>query len=242
MSNMLERLGRWVAVHHRLVLVIWVVGLVTLIGSNRISGGDAIDDFQVPGVESQAAVDLLEERFPQRSGATAMVVFHVRDGADHREQLGASAIATTVDAVRALDHVRRRDRAHSRGPRSISPGRLYGVRRGAVRRARLPTWDVPRTRRAGRHRRARRSRLAFRTEFGGELPTVLKERSDGARRDDRGHCGAGHPVGDLPIARSSPRSCHWVSPSPGSLAGLSIVGLLERRGSPSPRSRRGSGP
>ena len=69
MSNMLERLGRWVAVHHRLVLVVWVVGLVALIGSNRISGGDAIDDFQVPGVESQAAVDLLEERFPQRARA-----------------------------------------------------------------------------------------------------------------------------------------------------------------------------
>ena len=81
MSNGLERLGRWVAVHRRLVVVVWMVGVLSLVGLNRVGGGDAIDDFRVPGVESQAAVDLLQERFPERAGATAMVVFHVDEGA-----------------------------------------------------------------------------------------------------------------------------------------------------------------
>ena len=80
MSNGLYRLGRWIAAHHRLVLVAWVVAVLGLVGLNRVAGGDAVDDFRVPGVESQAAVDLLEQRFPERAGATAMVVFHVDDG------------------------------------------------------------------------------------------------------------------------------------------------------------------
>ena len=80
MSNGLYRLGRWIAAHHRLVLVAWVVAVLGVVGLNRVAGGEAVDDFRVPGVESQAAVDLLEQRFPERAGATAMVVFHVDDG------------------------------------------------------------------------------------------------------------------------------------------------------------------
>jgi len=175
MSNMLERLGRWVAVHHRLVLVIWVVGLVTLIGSNRISGGDAIDDFQVPGVESQAAVDLLEERFPQRAGATAMVVIHVGDGAV-TDPAAASAIAMTIADVRALEHVLVVTEPLA-GPRSISPDASTAF---AAVQFDASTADLGRdaldalTATAGPAESA-----GVQVEFGGELPTVLKERSEG---------------------------------------------------------------
>ena len=104
MSNGLYRLGRWIAVHHRLVVVLWVVGLVAVVGMDRAAGGDPVDDFQVPGVESQAAVDLLEERFPERAGATAMVVFHTPEGAV-TDSAAAGAIGESVAEVRALDHV-----------------------------------------------------------------------------------------------------------------------------------------
>ena len=104
MSNGLYRLGRWIAAHHRLVLVAWVVAVLGLVGLNRVAGGDAVDDFRVPGVESQAAVDLLEQRFPERAGATAMVVFHVDDGTVN-DPATAAAIDATITEVASLEHV-----------------------------------------------------------------------------------------------------------------------------------------
>ena len=44
------------------------------------SGGHTFDDFTLPGTESQAALDLLESRFPAQSGATATVVLHAPTG------------------------------------------------------------------------------------------------------------------------------------------------------------------
>ena len=175
MSNGLERLGRWVAVHRRLVVVVWLVGVLSLVGINRVGGGDAIDDFRVPGVESQAAVDLLEERFPQRAGATAMVVFHVEEGAI-TDPASADAIAATVAEVRGLEDVLGVTDPLA-GQRSISPdgmtafsavqfgGSTSELGRGALE-ALVDT--------AGPAEAA-----GVQVEFGGELPTVLKERSEG---------------------------------------------------------------
>ena len=46
---------------------------------------------------SQAAVDLLEERFPQRAGATAMVVIHVGDGAVTDPAAGRARIDVQIE-------------------------------------------------------------------------------------------------------------------------------------------------
>ena len=119
MSNGLYRLGRWIAAHHRLVLVAWVVAVLGLVGLNRVAGGDAVDDFRVPGVESQAAVDLLEQRFPERAGATAMVVFHVDDGTVN-DPATAAAIDATITEVASLEHVLAVTDPLA-GPRAISP-------------------------------------------------------------------------------------------------------------------------
>ncbi|HEX5614957.1 MAG TPA: MMPL family transporter, partial [Acidimicrobiia bacterium] len=43
-------------------------------------GGDYADNYTVPGVESQEANDLLEERFPDQSGTSGRAVFHVEEG------------------------------------------------------------------------------------------------------------------------------------------------------------------
>ena len=50
-----------------------------------------VNNFRLPGTESQRAYDLLKDRFPQQSGDTASVVFAVKDGnvlaATHRPQI-----------------------------------------------------------------------------------------------------------------------------------------------------------
>ena len=42
--------------------------LVALIAGAVFAGGSFKDDFTVPGIESQKAQDLLEQRFPAQSG------------------------------------------------------------------------------------------------------------------------------------------------------------------------------
>jgi RND superfamily putative drug exporter len=104
MSNGLFRLGRWVAEHRRVVVLLWLALVVGLVGANQAVGGGTVDDFEVPGVESQQAIDLLDERFPERSGATAMVVFHVPAGGI-TDDGSAAVITDVVDEVRSLDAV-----------------------------------------------------------------------------------------------------------------------------------------
>ncbi len=52
-----------------------------MLGLNRQLGGDTKDNFSVPGVEAQTATDLLKDRFPELSGASGQIVFHVDEGA-----------------------------------------------------------------------------------------------------------------------------------------------------------------
>ena len=175
MSNGLYRLGRWIAAHHRLVLVAWVVAVLGLVGLNRVAGGDAVDDFRVPGVESQAAVDLLEQRFPERAGATAMVVFHVDDGTVN-DPATAAAIDATIAEVASLEHVLAVTDPLA-GPRAISPD---GSTAFAAVQFDGSTADLGRATLDELFDTAAPAEQAgVQVEFGGELPTVLKERSEG---------------------------------------------------------------
>ncbi|MCU0268571.1 MAG: MMPL family transporter [Acidimicrobiales bacterium] len=176
MSNSLSRLGRWVAVHRRLVVVVWLVVAIGLVAANRGVGGGTVDDFEVPGVESQATIDLLEEQFPERSGATAMLVFHVPDGGI-TEPGSADAIAATVEEVRALDHVVGVTEPLAT-PRSISPD---GTTAFAAVQFDAPTAELGRSTLDALVDTATPAQAAgVQVEFGGELPTVLKERTTGA--------------------------------------------------------------
>jgi RND superfamily putative drug exporter len=72
---MLERLARWSFRRRRLMLGIWTVSLVGISVLGQVAGGEFSNDFRMPGTESQAAFDLLEDRFPERSGDTGQIVF-----------------------------------------------------------------------------------------------------------------------------------------------------------------------
>src|SRR5688572_5828062 len=75
MSAFLTRLGSAAARHWRRTLVISVL-LVAGIGAlGGALGGGFVDDYRTPGVDSTRAQELLEQRFPQVSGADAQIVF-----------------------------------------------------------------------------------------------------------------------------------------------------------------------
>ncbi len=175
MSNLLYRLGRSVARRRRLVVVVWIAVALLMVGINRTGGGGTVDNFEVPGVESQQAVDLLKERFPERAGATAMVVFHTSQGSV-ADPANAAGIEATVAAVRTLDHVVGVTEPLA-SPRSISPDGSTAfasvqfdsssaeLGRGAVDA--LVATAAP------------AEAAGVQVEYGGELPTVMKQRTTG---------------------------------------------------------------
>ena len=75
MSNFLSRLGTSAARHWRrtlLVAIVLIAGIGTL---GSALGAGFVDDYRTPGVDSTRAQELLEQRFPQVSGADAQIVF-----------------------------------------------------------------------------------------------------------------------------------------------------------------------
>jgi RND superfamily putative drug exporter len=115
MTMLLYRLGRLAVRRRRLVLLAWVVAAVAVLFGAQASGGKTADAFEVPGVESQRALDLLEERFPAQAGTSAQLVFAVDSGT-----LSDADAAAAVDA--ALDAVAGQPDVGSVGELQRSPG------------------------------------------------------------------------------------------------------------------------
>jgi RND superfamily putative drug exporter len=91
-------LARWArfTVHNRGKVLLGLLGLVIAIGViSSTAGGKFVNSFKVPGVESQTALDLLEERFPSQAGGSAQVVFKTDAGVDD------AAVKQQIDDVLA---------------------------------------------------------------------------------------------------------------------------------------------
>ncbi|MEZ5267401.1 MAG: MMPL family transporter [Microthrixaceae bacterium] len=193
---------------------------LVLVLANRTIRGATVDDFEVPGVESQAAMDLLETSFPERSGATAMVVFHDPDGLG-TDPAATTAISTTIDEVRSLDHVRSVTDPLG-NPMSMSPDGSTAFAAvqydSAVADLGQEAFD------ALKETAAPAEAGGVQVDFGGELPTVLAER----------HTGPAEMIGviaALVILFIMFRSAYAMAlplgvAILGLLTGLSIVGLL----------------
>ena len=86
------------------MIAVWIAGLAAVLGLSGAVGGHFNDSFSIPGTPAQRAEDLLKDRFPHASGATATVVFHAEDGtltspAVRREVAEALARAKALPGV-----------------------------------------------------------------------------------------------------------------------------------------------
>jgi RND superfamily putative drug exporter len=87
----MRKLAAWCHDRRRTVLGLWVAAFVLLAALWGTAAGEYVNNFRLPGTESQRAYDLLKDRFPEQSGDTASVVFAVDDGrvvdASHRREI-----------------------------------------------------------------------------------------------------------------------------------------------------------
>lgn len=105
---MLGWLGRTCARHHWVVLALWAIAVVGTTAAAGQWGGETTNDFSVPGSDSQDALDVLAEDFPQLAGTSAQVVFEtgsgetVDDYAGPIEQTVANLV--TIDGVASVSN------------------------------------------------------------------------------------------------------------------------------------------
>jgi RND superfamily putative drug exporter len=103
MSLFLARLARTLS-HRWKRSLLAALAVIVLLGAAAGAGGPAPDDFEIPGTESQKALDLFRAHSPALAGADATIVFSVEDGRltdpEHRR-----AVEAALEEVRGLDDV-----------------------------------------------------------------------------------------------------------------------------------------
>ncbi len=103
----LTSLARACARHPWRVIGLWIVLIVIVIGASGTVGGELVDEFTIPNSDTQRAIDLLEERFPERSGEAAQIVLasdsgRLDEGAQREAVLAALAAAATIEDVQEV--------------------------------------------------------------------------------------------------------------------------------------------
>src|ERR671913_316048 len=81
LTPLLYRMGHFCARHPVWVLAVWLVVALTIVGVARIVGQETNDDLSLPGTDSQAASDLLRDKFPEQANGSVPIAFRAPAGA-----------------------------------------------------------------------------------------------------------------------------------------------------------------
>jgi putative drug exporter of the RND superfamily len=91
-SPLLSRLGGMAYRRRRLVVVMWITGLVLAFAASSKLAGDWSADYETPGSDSKAAAELLGERFSERRPYSVDIVWQARDA-------GAADVRGRIDGL-----------------------------------------------------------------------------------------------------------------------------------------------
>ena len=122
MSERLARLTRALTDHWKRFLLVAVASVVVL-GAIAGAAGPAADDFEIPGTESQQAIDLFRAHTPALAGADSTLVFSTTDG-KLSDPAKRAAIEGALAKVEALPGVADVDDPFARGARVARDGRI----------------------------------------------------------------------------------------------------------------------
>ena len=103
MSQLLARMARALSSHWKRSLAA-AVGVLVLLILAAGAGGEATDDYSVPGTDSQEAIDLFQAHSPAFGGADSTLVFTVEEG-KVSDPGPRAAIEGALAEVRELDGV-----------------------------------------------------------------------------------------------------------------------------------------
>ncbi len=101
MNRILRRIGGASARRPWRTIGAWAFITVLVAALSGALGGAFVDDFTAPGSDSAEAMALLEERFPEAAGGTAVAVFAAEEGQrlDRHRPAVAGALSALAEAV-----------------------------------------------------------------------------------------------------------------------------------------------
>ncbi|MGW3417550.1 MMPL family transporter [Streptomyces phaeochromogenes] len=102
MNRLTRRIGDASARRPWVAIGAWVAALALVLPLAGLLGGSFVDDLVAPGSQSEKAMELLEERFPEASGGSAVAVFAVPEGEriDRHRPAVEAAVARIAEAAR----------------------------------------------------------------------------------------------------------------------------------------------
>ena len=125
LSHLLARVARTLSLHWKRSLAAAVGVLVVLVLAAGV-GGEAKDDYSLPGSESQQAIDLFQAHSPAFGGVDSTLVFTVDDGRIS-DPAPRAAIEDALAKVRELDGVALAASPFEPGGQISDDGRLASV-------------------------------------------------------------------------------------------------------------------
>ncbi|MGW3421096.1 MMPL family transporter [Streptomyces phaeochromogenes] len=96
MASRLYTWGQWAVRRRGRVMAVWLLLLAVVGGLGITLHGKVTNEFSVPGIESQKAQDLLEEKFPTAAGGVARVVFAAPEDGTLTEPRAEAAVAASL--------------------------------------------------------------------------------------------------------------------------------------------------
>ncbi|MDF1703226.1 MAG: MMPL family transporter [Aeromicrobium sp.] len=105
MSTFLYALGRWAYVHHRRVVLLWVAAIIAVGAAAAALGDGTRDSFEIPGTESQDAINALDRTFPELSGAGATMVIVAPEGETVDDARTRRLVEAAVAQIATIDSV-----------------------------------------------------------------------------------------------------------------------------------------
>jgi RND superfamily putative drug exporter len=105
MANLLYRLGRFAVRRRGRIAAGWALLLVVLGVGALTLGGKTVDQFDIPGTESQQALDDLHNDLPAAAGASLTIVVQAPPGATLAAAAVKEQVAALVGRVRKLPDV-----------------------------------------------------------------------------------------------------------------------------------------
>jgi putative drug exporter of the RND superfamily len=107
LTPLLYRMGHFCARHPVWVLAVWLVVALTIVGVARIVGQETNDDLSLPGTDSQAASDLLRDKFPDQANGSVPIAFRAPAGAklsDTRYKKPIEQVTSAYGKDSAVNH------------------------------------------------------------------------------------------------------------------------------------------
>jgi uncharacterized membrane protein YdfJ with MMPL/SSD domain len=104
MARLLHRIGAFGANHRLAVTLVWLLAVVLAVGAVTVFGAKTNNELTLPGTDSQAAFDILADRFPPQQNGTSPFVFATDDGTLLDERAKA-AIDATYKRMESAEHV-----------------------------------------------------------------------------------------------------------------------------------------